>query len=467
MIRHDYFEHLDGPQGRVDVSGRRMPGMGGGGGGSPAYYKNMDKLYGVQAQAAQFMLDNSMPYIPGAMQNSYNMTQEAMDGTLAKRMRDQAGADASQALGTGLAAANRNMERYGAEFNPNRVQQQNTSAALNGAAVRANAMNAAGQWAEDQKWNRNAGMFGQLTGMSNGAMSGLSSAASGYGQMANMQNMNSMANAQGMGQFGAAMSYGMMKKDGGYINEPGLAMGGDPWLAYKNQNPIQASAPQQQGGSGLGMVLAGAAPMLAGKGLKMAMNSAPVQDAWNSAKSSLVDSFYGATPAHGPEAVGLTQAGPSAELSNLAGVNTFAAPETAAATEALSATAPEVATAAGADAASGALLTNPATAALGVGLMLAPLLEDAFASGGPIQGRKDMRPGGHVQGPGTETSDSIPAWLSKGEYVLNAEAVKQVGKDKLDAANKRGLKARNQKSKGKPEGKGLKLAKGGAVKKGC
>jgi hypothetical protein len=37
--------------------------------------------------------------------------------------------------------------------------------------------------------------------------------------------------------------------------------------------------------------------------------------------------------------------------------------------------------------------------------------------------RVDMTPGGPVQGEGTETSDSIPAWLSDEEYVVNARGV--------------------------------------------
>ena len=43
--------------------------------------------------------------------------------------------------------------------------------------------------------------------------------------------------------------------------------------------------------------------------------------------------------------------------------------------------------------------------------------------------------GGYVQGPGTATSDSIPARLSAGEYVIRAAAVKQVGVRMLDAIN--------------------------------
>ncbi|WP_329756388.1 hypothetical protein, partial [Allisonella histaminiformans] len=43
--------------------------------------------------------------------------------------------------------------------------------------------------------------------------------------------------------------------------------------------------------------------------------------------------------------------------------------------------------------------------------------------------------GGPIVGAGTATSDSIPAMLSSGEYVLNAKAVKRVGRPLLDAIN--------------------------------
>lgn len=43
--------------------------------------------------------------------------------------------------------------------------------------------------------------------------------------------------------------------------------------------------------------------------------------------------------------------------------------------------------------------------------------------------------GGYVRGPGSTTSDSIPARLSNGEYVIRAEAVRKVGVATLDAIN--------------------------------
>ena len=52
--------------------------------------------------------------------------------------------------------------------------------------------------------------------------------------------------------------------------------------------------------------------------------------------------------------------------------------------------------------------------------------------------------GGHITGPGSGTSDSIPAMLSNGEYVIRANAVKTIGVntlDKLNQADKMGFAA--------------------------
>ena len=53
----------------------------------------------------------------------------------------------------------------------------------------------------------------------------------------------------------------------------------------------------------------------------------------------------------------------------------------------------------------------------------------AYKNGGCV---KRMEKGGEVDGPGTGTSDSVPAMLSDGEYVLPADTVKAVGKTTLD-----------------------------------
>lgn len=71
-----------------------------------------------------------------------------------------------------------------------------------------------------------------------------------------------------------------------------------------------------------------------------------------------------------------------------------------------------------------------------------------YAQGGPPQqpnqGPPPLKPGqtfqgdGSVKGPGTSTSDSIPAKLSDGEFVFSAPAVKFYGVDKLNKMNEQG-----------------------------
>ena len=54
----------------------------------------------------------------------------------------------------------------------------------------------------------------------------------------------------------------------------------------------------------------------------------------------------------------------------------------------------------------------------------APIIQQA-AQGGEMQ--NFPRRTGYIAGPGTETSDSIPAMLSDGEFVMNAKAVRGAG----------------------------------------
>lgn len=55
-----------------------------------------------------------------------------------------------------------------------------------------------------------------------------------------------------------------------------------------------------------------------------------------------------------------------------------------------------------------------------------------YAAGGDVQ---FIPFGGPVSGPGTGTSDSIPAWVSNGEYVIKASAVQKYGVATFDALN--------------------------------
>lgn len=68
-------------------------------------------------------------------------------------------------------------------------------------------------------------------------------------------------------------------------------------------------------------------------------------------------------------------------------------------------------------------LAMSALAGAQVGAQIAAIRKQSFAAGG------------FVRGPGTGTSDSIPAMLSNGEYVINAAAVKRLGLSTLNSMN--------------------------------
>ena len=621
MKHFDYIPELDGPQSFVTAGGRTILCKGGGGGSSSVYYGNMDNLYGVQAQAAQYMLDNSMPYIPGYMTNSNKMVNESMDGTLAERARATASADAGMALGTSLGAAQRGLERYGTTLNPNAVNANMTNAALSGAAIKSGAMNDAQNWAEGQKWNRNAGAVSQATGMGSGSRESLGGTARGYGAAGASLQQNESLNAAGYGRFGSTVAAGALMKDGGtvtkknvgpgldgvrrygiggevaalteqlqpggfggdiankayslshpggwmgdkmeqaspggtlgmihdsgtpgrrsylnahasggHIKKPGLhlAVGGtptgNPWTAWKNNNPIQSSQQDSSGsgaGDAIGAVAMGAAPLVLGKGIKAGLSAVkgamtpaapatavPTASTGSGLTTGTASIETGGAMANGAEgtiaAKGVTDTAAAGAGTNAAAATTGAeVAGTAAATDAAAVGVADAAatagTAATAEAAGAAAAGEMATAA-GTSATMGPVgwvAAGALALGalGMSQGwfgatggsvsrndpkhmrRTDMTPGGDVSGPGTATSDSIPAWLSDGEHVNNATAVQLAGLDTLETINNAGLSVREGKQstasakakigkamieRGQELTGGLELAKGGKV--GC
>jgi len=66
-----------------------------------------------------------------------------------------------------------------------------------------------------------------------------------------------------------------------------------------------------------------------------------------------------------------------------------------------------------------------------------PLAQPRRAAHGGEMTRKEFpRKNGHISGPGTGTSDDIPAMLSDGEFVFTAKAVKSMG----DGSRRKGAK---------------------------
>ncbi len=92
-----------------------------------------------------------------------------------------------------------------------------------------------------------------------------------------------------------------------------------------------------------------------------------------------------------------------------------------------------------------------------VKMMKAAMGAMGFAGGGSVDGGEGHAEGGMIRGPGGPKSDSIPARLSAGEFVVNADAVRGFGAGNLEAIN-RGLKVPSLEGLSLP-----KFAEGGLV----
>jgi hypothetical protein len=88
-----------------------------------------------------------------------------------------------------------------------------------------------------------------------------------------------------------------------------------------------------------------------------------------------------------------------------------------------------------AKAGAGAAASQASIPYVGPALAIAAMVAMVAAVMGLLGNTKKFVSGGLVTGPGTSTSDSIPARLSAGEFVMNAAAVKRVGVDFLHSIN--------------------------------
>lgn len=88
-----------------------------------------------------------------------------------------------------------------------------------------------------------------------------------------------------------------------------------------------------------------------------------------------------------------------------------------------------------AKAGSGAAASQASIPYVGPVLAIAAMVAMVAAVSALLGGIKKFATGGLVSGPGSATSDSIPARLSAGEYIVRATAVRQVGVAFLDSIN--------------------------------
>lgn len=451
-----------------------------GGGGGQAYYANQDKLFGTQADIATNLYNQYASYAPQALQGLQGMVQDAQSGKYTEDQRNRAGADAASAAAMERAATERQMASMGVNPNDPRFSGALRRTEMGNAANLAAMKNAAGQQGDAMAWARSQDFYNSLAGMPSQSASMLASSASGYGQMGNAMQQQSNANAQGYGQFGAQIAGGMFKADGGYIDEPRFALGGAvggvsmPQLGDWRARPSGFKANEMSTGDKV-MAVASPIAMQAGANAlgKHVIN--PMMDKAGAAIGDAVGGLFGGSAAAsganalwGAETAALGS-GLSSAGTSMAGQTIGSAIGDVGLTTALGAEAAGAGGATLAGAGAGSAAGTAAAGGLGAtvgaalpwvgGAYLLGSALDLWADGGPVPHeqprglRLDLRQGGATPDVGTETSDSIPAWLSKGEYVVNADAVKEHGKGKLEKINEKGLKKRYGKRKGGKGGK--------------
>ena len=460
---------------RMKPGGRgRIYGFGGGGGGS-VRYDNLEKLYEIQAKQAESLMDQANKNV----YPNYNLlVEQARDtGSIANQeiAAQRAASDASAASG----GAKKNLEENLASMgvNPSDPRYANTMASmeLQGAAGKAAAETGARDKARDLGFARLTDVTNAGMGIGSNAVASLNSAGGMASNIANMQNQQSMMNAQGMGNIAALGTRLLTMKCGGLVRPVKKYAGGGftgggitgSMAAIQPPPPPTAVGTTSKGAAvangvtstalasgtrGVGTAIekvgnvvgefapeAGNSISSFGTGMRLGEQAKPAIDAYNAAATG--------TETAGAAAAGAEAAGAAATGAEAAGA--AGAAEGAAA----AAGAAEAATAAGTTASAmgaGSALASTLGAAMPWvgGAMLIGSALGLFRDGGNVDGVKDARvidavdgrKGGYADGPGGPKDDAIPAMLSNGEFVMPAGTVQLYGIEQLEKMRARGLR---------------------------
>jgi hypothetical protein len=426
------------------------------------------------------------PYMAPGLTGAMGAYDKFGDQSYIDKRVGQANIDAQQAIGQNTAAMGRNMARYGLNPASGKFAGMANQNAVSGAAMQAGAMNTVRTGLEDQQTTAAVNKWKLLNDMQTDSMSQGNQIASSIGQMGSVQAQNAQAaNAvksnemNAVGQLaGAAAGLKMAGawKDGGRV---GYAQGGRAGMMERGMEGMQIAPAAVQGPDPLEPVANAASSGAQAYKMGKAYQAANAYKASQAGMLAAQEAGMGLGTAVGSTLAPQTVA---ALASNTAAAGTAAAGTGAAA-------AGTGAAASGLGAAAAANAWNPVGWVLG-GLALfgalnraeggpvgeaelgpveqrAALFAEVFPgeeyTGSPEQNAKmitflrgvaaqqevDGTGGGMVDGPGTKTSDSVPANLSKGEYVVNADAVEQPGVlPALEAINQKGLEQRQNLASG-------------------
>jgi hypothetical protein len=440
-----------------------------GGGGEQAYYENLNALYGEQLAMGQTLrgvaTDTVIPAYKSLVQSANEFDSIPNRELAAQRaMKDMtvAGENNLDALvqrigSTGADITDENFLRQIRAYKT----AQGAGTAQAGTQAR-NAREREGYARRQDAVSIGMGIPGQATASFNSA----GNTANSAGRMNLAQQQQESDNWANIVQ-GGVNAYQIWKaKDGGFVSKKKLgidgarryAMGGvasGGFLAGSGAAPpMPASRPATPSAGPIGTAISGATGY--GLGKKVAPDIGKgVEWMGNQAASPEMAAFGQGMQGMAPEVANQVATAQVSEAigaaDGLASAGAGAAAEAAAAESAAALATTEVGAAGMAGAASG---LGAAGAAVGAAM---PWVGAALLAGSALGlfkdgGRVNVAQGGEIDGPGGPEDDAIPAWLSDGEFVLNADAVQHFGLDRLEKMNQVGLEKRY----GPTEKKGIK-----------
>jgi len=426
------------------------------------------------------------PYMAGGLQGAMGAYDKYSSQGYIDQMKGAAANAAQAATDSKTAEMVRTLGRYGLNPNSGKFAGMANRNAMAGAATKAGAVNQTGIALDTAQTTAATNKWKLLNDMQTESMTQGQQIAGGYGSQGQTMAQNAQTNAQANAGLGSTLMAGAdiyekyFKKDGGLVEE-GFADGGrarymERGMSMTGPNAGIQAAPQPSGAQQAVGIAKGV------NRVYKLVNPAKAEIA-KDASIDVANTALADASADGTTALGLTGtgAGVGGVGSQAAGAGLAeAAGEAAAETTASLATGVETAAAANA--------WNPIGWALGAAALFGALshkdggivhkpgplklskrramFEKTFEGEkytgtkaqdqqmlaylqGILHGayvaskRHDLRDGGGVDGPGSKTSDSIPARLSDGEFVVNAESVAIPGvRAQLERINHAGLMKR-------------------------
>ena len=463
---------------------RHLPGSrhliyGGGGSSGQVKYENLEKLYEIQAQQGQQLMDMANKTVYPAFEQLMGEAKNTGSQANQEKAATQAAADTSAALGKARSQLSENLVSMG--VNPSDPRFANTMAnmELQGAAQGAAAQTGARERTQQLGYAKMKDATSMGMGIPSDAASALNSAGGFATTSANMQ-MSQMQMDQNSRSNIASLAGRMFLADGGEVKGARRLKCGGMVRGYKMGGEIKgyakggilgamggikppappASAPARSTGSGLvsgasqsatvgqggaklggyiekaGNALGSSDVASFGNGLRLGKDAAPAIDAYTGAAQAAGDTALGATAASNAASAGA--AGVAEGVITEAG--------SAVAGEALGTALAAGETAGGLAGTASALGAGSAVAAalpwVGGAMLIGSAL-GLFKDGGELNKHRlmaaDGTKGGAVSGPGGPKDDLVPIMGSDGEFMMPVGTVKLYGKERLEKMRQEGL----------------------------